>query len=153
MDIEVIEVEVDDQAQTSALGALSDAAAAQALRVETRRSPSPKISRPNAARPNVAAPPAPKLKADRTQEIELGDVLEVMQKLPNSRAGSTTATAPKVELAALPIEVPPASKPLPDPVVAAAPVNPNATVEIRPGDVLEEIVLDEPAAPAARSRW
>jgi hypothetical protein len=128
MDIEVIEVEVDDQAQTSALGALSDAQAAKALRLETERAPSPRIG--------VAVPRATTTakKADHTQEIELGDVLEVMQKMPGTKTDTTKRAVPTVELAATPVETP-------------APVNPNATVEIRPGDVLEEIVLDEPVAP------
>jgi hypothetical protein len=130
MDIEVIEVEVDDQAQTSALGALSDAQAAKALRLETERAPSPRI----AMTPPRATTTAKK--ADRTQEIELGDVLEVMQKMP----GTTKRAVPTVELAATPVATP-------APKVEAAPLNPNATVEVRPGDVLEEIVLEEPVAP------
>jgi hypothetical protein len=134
MDIEVIEVEVDDQAQTSALGALSDAQAAKALRLETERAPSPRIGAPSGAPARSSAPRATTTakKADRTQEIELGDVLEVMQKMPGTK--SAAKAAPTVELAATPIATP-------------APLNPNATVEIRPGDVLEEIVLDEPVAP------
>ena len=134
MDIEVIEVEVDDQAQTSALGALTDADAAKALRLETERSPSPRIAAPrvsNAVKPSKTTA-TPKLKADGTQEIELGDVLEVMQKM-----SPTAKAAPTVELAANPVVITEA--------VTTAPINPNATVEIRPGDVLEEIVVDEPA--------
>jgi hypothetical protein len=134
MDIEVIEVEVDDQAQTTALGALSDAQAAKALRLETERSPSPKIN-------TTARAAAPAKKADGTQEIELGDVLEVMQKMPNANGKATQkAETASVELAATPADSAPKQ-------IAAAPVaiNPNATAEIRPGDVLEEIVVDEPA--------
>jgi hypothetical protein len=126
MDIEVIEVEVDDEAKTSALGALSDAQAAKALRLETERAPSPRIMPPRATKS------APATKADGTQEIELGDVLEVMQKMPGSEGAAKAA--PSVELAATPI-------------ATASPLNPNATVEVRPGDVLEEIVLDEQPAP------
>ncbi|MEO8875513.1 MAG: hypothetical protein ABI461_08000, partial [Polyangiaceae bacterium] len=96
----------------------------------------------------------------RTQEIELGDVLEVMQKMSSAQA----ASAPSVELAAVPVPTPvpvmapvvtqanvtqansaPAIAEAPA-VVLAAPLNPNATMEIRPGDVLEEVLVDEPAA-------
>jgi hypothetical protein len=129
MDIEVIEVEVDDQAQTAALGALSDAQAAKALRRETERAPSPRIGAPRAKS-------APAKKADGTQEVELGDVLEVMQKM------GTQETS--VQLAATPVESAP-KQIAAAPVAAPVAINPNATVEVRPGDVLEEIVLDEPA--------
>jgi hypothetical protein len=126
MDIEVIEVEVDDQAQTAALGALSDAQAAKALRRETERAPSPRIGAPRAKS-------APAKKADGTQEVELGDVLEVMQKM------GTQETS--VQLAATPVESAP-KQIAAAPVAAPVAINPNATVEVRPGDVLEEIVLD-----------
>ncbi|MEO7111446.1 MAG: hypothetical protein ABI183_13490, partial [Polyangiaceae bacterium] len=89
------------------------------------------------AAPRASASAKPAKKADGTQEIELGDVLEVMQKMP----GTSQRAVPTVELAATPVETP-APK-----AQAAAPVNPNATVEIRPGDVLEEIVLSEVVAP------
>lgn len=147
MDIEVIEVEVDDQAKTSALGALSDAQAAKALRMETERAPSPRIdltpSRGSASAPRASTKAMTAKKADGTQEIELGDVLEVMQKMP----GTQTKAAPTtVELAAAPVESTP-KQIAAAPVALAAAANPNATMELRPGDVLEEIVLDEPAAP------
>ena len=142
-DVDIIEIDVDDQAKTMTLGALSASAAAEAL---------------------ASLPAKTKKDANGTQEIELGDVLEVMQKSspaskravprPGAIAAKTSTNeriAPPSEQAVHGIVVPPpASAPqmvLPSVMVRATPIPPDATMELAAADVLEEVVVAKAAAP------
>ncbi|MGH7330266.1 MAG: hypothetical protein ACREJX_18120, partial [Polyangiaceae bacterium] len=117
-DVDIIDVDIDDQARTTALGALSAAGAAEALaKLSTKE----------------------KKDANGTQEIDVGDVLDVMRK-PAQKAPASTrsiprpgAKAPASDQVVHGIVVPPPpSAPqmvLPSVMVRATPV-PDATEEL-----------------------
>ncbi|MEO8799574.1 MAG: hypothetical protein ABI551_16900 [Polyangiaceae bacterium] len=138
------DADVDDQAKTSALEALSPAAAASALaKLEGKD-------------------------ANCTQEIDFGDVLEVTSKLGAlaSTSGATSKSSSKSVAprpsSSRPVRVAPPSDMAISAVVIPAPASapqlalpsvmvhsPDATAEIRPGDVLEEIVVENAPVPAS----
>ena len=138
-DVDIIDVDVDDQAKTTALGALSASAAADALASLSQRQ---------------------KKDANGTQEIEIGDVLEVMQK-PAQKAPASTRSVPRPGARVAPpsdqvvhgiVVPPPPSAPqmvLPSVMVRNTPVPPDATMELAAADVLEEVVVQNSAAQVA----
>ncbi len=147
VDIIEVDVDVDDQAKTSALEALSPAAAASALaKLEGKD-------------------------ANGTQEIDFGDVFEVTSKLddaPASTSGAAAKSGSKIAaprpsssrpakvappsdmvFSAVVIPAPPSAPQIALPSVMVHASTPDATAEIRPGDVLEEIVVEDAPVPAS----
>lgn len=152
-EVDIIDVDVDgdgdvdDQAKTSALDALSPAAAASALAKRDGKD------------------------ANGTQEIDFGDVLEVTSKLDDAPVSTSAAVAKRSSKTAAPrpsssrpvrlappsdlaisavvIPAPPSAPQLALPSVMVHASTPDATAEIRPGDVLEEIVVQDAPLPAA----
>lgn len=141
-DVDIIDVDVDDQAKTMTLGALSASKAADAL---------------------ASLASKEKKDANGTQEIEIGDVLEVMQK-PAQKTPASTRSVPRPGAAAAKVAPPsdqvvhgivvppPPSAPqmvLPSVMVRNTPVPPDATQELAAADVLEEVVVRKAAAQIA----